>query len=136
MKKKCYLCGEIKDTTLFAKDSSKKSGYSSRCLICNRVRNKKYRDEHKDYFKKYIRDYYAKNPEKFATSKGRYNGKYKKDLVKNRARNKLEYAVNHGKILKQPCSVCGNVNSEAHHEDYLQPLKVVWLCKKHHGQLR
>lgn len=31
-----------------------------------------------------------------------------------------------------PCIICGNVNSEAHHEDYDKPKEVIWYCRKHH----
>ena len=40
--------------------------------------------------------------------------------------------VRRGKIIKQPCSVCGAINSEAHHIDYSKPLLIEWLCRKHH----
>lgn len=32
-----------------------------------------------------------------------------------------------------PCEVCGDVNSQGHHEDYSRPLEVMWLCQKHHS---
>jgi hypothetical protein len=31
--------------------------------------------------------------------------------------------------------VCGTMEVESHHPDYSQPLKVIWLCCKHHRQL-
>lgn len=37
-----------------------------------------------------------------------------------------------GKLKPQPCRVCGNPNSEAHHDDYNKPLEVTWLCRTHH----
>ena len=37
-----------------------------------------------------------------------------------------------GKIQRKACSVCGNINSEMHHEDYGKPFEVVWYCKPHH----
>jgi hypothetical protein len=39
--------------------------------------------------------------------------------------------VKRGKLKKLPCRVCGKP-SEAHHADYSKPLKVDWLCRKHH----
>jgi sigma-70-like protein len=50
------------------------------------------------------------------------------------ARVKAQNAVRSGRISKRPCKVCGDENSEAHHEDYDKPLEVVWLCKKHHDE--
>jgi hypothetical protein len=35
-------------------------------------------------------------------------------------------------ITRQPCEVCGDPATDSHHEDYLQPLKVRWLCRRHH----
>lgn len=43
-------------------------------------------------------------------------------------------AVRSGKLFKQPCEVCGNQKSEAHHEDYDKPLDVIWLCRLHHRE--
>jgi len=37
-------------------------------------------------------------------------------------------------LVKYPCEVCGEENSEAHHLDYNDPLNVLWLCKKHHRE--
>lgn len=43
--------------------------------------------------------------------------------------------IKRGKLIKQPCKVCGNVNSESHHEDYTKPREVIWLCREHHLEL-
>ena len=50
----------------------------------------------------------------------------------NRARDKVYHAIRAGKLVKQPCEVCGSELVEAHHDDYNYPLQVRWLCKKHH----
>lgn len=39
-----------------------------------------------------------------------------------------------GKIKRQPCIDCGKSKSEAHHPDYNYPLRVMWLCRKHHAE--
>ena len=43
-------------------------------------------------------------------------------------------AIQRNKLLREPCEVCGVVNSEAHHDDYTKPLSVRWLCFKHHRE--
>lgn len=41
--------------------------------------------------------------------------------------------IRDGKLIKQPCVVCGtSENVDAHHEDYSRPYDVIWLCRKHH----
>ena len=35
-------------------------------------------------------------------------------------------------LTRQPCEVCGAPYALAHHEDYREPLAVVWLCRRHH----
>ena len=41
-------------------------------------------------------------------------------------------AIKAGKIVRQPCAVCGVEKVHGHHEDYTKPLEVDWLCSKHH----
>ncbi len=43
-------------------------------------------------------------------------------------------ALRDGRLLRQPCFVCGD-KAEAHHPDYSAPLAVAWNCVKHHNQL-
>lgn len=54
------------------------------------------------------------------------------DPYKRQSRNKLQRAVRDGKIIPQPCEVCGG-QAEAHHDDYDKPYDVRWLCRIHHG---
>lgn len=48
------------------------------------------------------------------------------------AHNATRSAIRRGLIERLPCAVCGAEKSEAHHPDYLDPLKVTWLCRAHH----
>ena len=41
-------------------------------------------------------------------------------------------AVRRGELRRSPCEVCGDVKTDAHHEDYARPVDVRWLCRKHH----
>jgi hypothetical protein len=52
------------------------------------------------------------------------------------ARQKLHYWLRKGHIARAPCQVCGDPETEAHHDDYSKPLEVIWLCKTHHGLVR
>lgn len=114
--------------------------------------------------KKYMAEYRAANREKLLEKKREYfranrdpekeKIKYKKWLENNKekkaiydrekrkanpeifkARDAVKHAIRDGKMIRGSCSVCGNKKTEAHHPDYSKPLEVVWLCKKHHGEL-
>lgn len=54
---------------------------------------------------------------------------------KANARSYVNEYLRRGKIKKEPCQVCGDNNSQMHHEDYSKPLEVIWLCRKHHLEL-
>lgn len=47
----------------------------------------------------------------------------------------LHNAVKLGVINRAPCEVCGSEKAEGHHPNYREPLRVVWLCRRHHAQL-
>ncbi|QJT70437.1 hypothetical protein [Microcystis phage MaeS] len=59
----------------------------------------------------------------------RYNEKYPEKV---RARQEVRNALRRGDLVKEPCEKCGETKVEAHHENYHEPLEVVWLCKKCH----
>lgn len=50
-----------------------------------------------------------------------------------RAHTAVNNAVRDGRLLKEPCKICGTMkNLHAHHHDYKKPLEVEWLCALHH----
>jgi len=60
----------------------------------------------------------------------------KDDLVEQKiwCRNATNKAISSGKLIKQPCELCGSTKSvEAHHNDYNNPFEVNWLCGKCHN---
>jgi hypothetical protein len=55
-------------------------------------------------------------------------------MKRDRARNGVFQAVKSGRLIRLPCEVCGERNSEGHHDDYDKPLQVRWLCNRHHNE--
>lgn len=84
--------------------------------------------------KRYERDriYRARRKEKIKAYTKEYK---KKNRQKIKARGKVNKAIARGKLLRLPCIRCGNLISQAHHEDYFKPLEVIWLCPKHHSEI-
>ena len=86
--------------------------------------------ENKEYIRE-LRQGHSKDREKEAARDKLYKEKYPE---KSRAKNLLNRATRSGKITKQPCAICGNTNTEAHHHDYSKPLDVTWFCRQHHSK--
>jgi hypothetical protein len=54
-------------------------------------------------------------------------------MSRPQARLLLKIAIRSGKLVPQPCEICGNQKTDGHHTDYSKPLDVQWLCRKHHA---
>lgn len=129
--KKCTRCGEIKSRTDFYKNSGHKDGLNSRCKSCSRAYDQEWRMKNPEKVRKNNRADIEKHRE-------HYEMKWKRAREKNRiasnARGKFKWAIESGRI-KRPknCSKCGRTcKPVGHHENYLKPYDVRWLCKRCH----
>jgi hypothetical protein len=102
-----------------------------------RARDRERYQKRKEYLKFHFNEFKKRNPgyfEKYIDYTKAWS-RIKKWKIKNpeksKAHSKVSYALKTNKIKKEIC-FCGNVKSEAHHEDYSKPLEVTWLCRKHH----
>lgn len=57
------------------------------------------------------------------------------NLSKYMAHLAVRRALVSGSLEKQRCEVCGHDAVDAHHDRYDEPLKVRWLCRRHHVRL-
>jgi hypothetical protein len=76
------------------------------------------------------------DPEHYLRHKTKILEGHKADPEKYKARSIINNAIAAGKITRQPCEVCGDPNTEAHHDDYSKPFDVRHLCTRHHGELQ
>jgi hypothetical protein len=126
--KRCPKCKEIKKVSEYYVCLTRYDGLRVYCKLCtsklDRMNNQYFLDY---YHKRYNSDveFRKKVIKNTVNSQNRYP-------LKHKARVILQEAVRLGRVLKEPCLVCGKVRSEGHHRDYKKPLKVVWLCSKHH----
>ena len=122
------------------------SGYSKhgcRCSTC-RLEKKKYRSRPEvRLMQNHYNFKYNHSALGIATNNKRAGNK-PKWRVKNKpgysykiyARTIVYRALKSGRLIKpKHCRKCKNTRVQAHHVDYLQPLKVIWLCSKHHMKL-
>lgn len=118
MTKACTKCGRELPLTEFHADKRRKHGVGSECRDCKR----QYRQENKDRL--------------LVAQYERRRRKRKQLTPKRKVWNAVYYAVRTGKIERPDrCEVCGELaNTQAHHEDYSQPLDVVWVCQWCHVQ--
>lgn len=132
--KMCFKCGEIKPLSEFYKHPETKDGHLGKCKDCTKLDvSGNYRSNH-DHYVAYERERNAM-PERRSKRLVYQNNKRKNQPEKYRARNAVGNAVRNGRLVRQPCAICGDQNTEAHHKDYSKPLDVEWLCFKHHREV-
>ena len=125
---KCGRCSK-----LFLRRPSQIKNHNFWCVRCDRDQKNKHNAEkiggltrHQIAYRK-RRSYYVAYWKKAA--------KDPEYIKVRRARRRVWYAIETGKLFRAACEICGNPKTEAHHDDYSRPLEVRWLCRKHHGQL-
>jgi len=76
--------------------------------------------------RKYIRRNYSRVLE--TNRRWKKNNRYKIN-----AHARVLRAIKKGKLKRKSCR-CGKRKVDAHHPDYKNPLRVVWLCRTCHGR--
>jgi len=122
---KCNIDKPLSD---YYKCEKMKDGHFNKCKSCfkkdvrsNRKANvERYRDYDKKRGNRQSDDYMEKYRKK-------YPNKYK-------AHNMVSNAIRDNKLFREPCENCDDKKTHAHHDDYLKPLNVRWLCPAHHKE--
>ena len=144
--KRCSSCNELKDESEYYKKYAK-------CKLCCYEVTKLYREteagkkaRQKEAInarlsgKKKVRQEKYRQTEKAKEANKRYEKKRclsEEGKTKLAAKNAVRYALRIGKMKQEPCSICGEEMSQAHHPSYAPDMKlsVVWLCHEHHNQI-
>lgn len=95
-------------------------GHLNKCKECTKKDVHSNRLENLERYRQHDRDRGARgNPKKYVTENQR------------KAHNALNNAIRDKRVMKNGCDICGR-KAHAHHDDYLKPLEVRWLCAEHH----
>ena len=133
--KKCKSCGIDKSIDEYYRHAKMKDGHLNRCKTCVKARVKKHRDNNLDSHREYDRYRFHKDPARRAYQYRQCEKHRRNNPLKVFARTSVGNAIRDGRLKKMPCEVCGNEESQAHHDDYSRPLDVKWLCVSHHFDL-
>lgn len=109
-----------------------KKAYAERNKEKVALAKKKYRENNREKVKKTNAAYYQKRKDKIKEKVKKYHEKYPN---KYKAHNAVNNAIQYGKLFSEGCESCGSDGkTHAHHDDYLKPLNVRWLCPACHSQ--
>lgn len=156
--KTCFKCKKIKDLTEFYKHPRMVDGHVNKCKSCNKKDVIENTAKNAEYYREYDRKRanlphrvearrlyqqtdawklsHKKAEKKYELSpKGKNTARrnLNKYPLKRAARLLVQVAVISKKIIKKNCEKCGSVKSQAHHDNYYEPLNVRWLCIKCHN---
>lgn len=130
--KTCFKCGVSKPRSEFYAHPNMADGLLGKCKECTKTDVRKRRREN-PAVQAYDRERGSRsNPEYLRRYREKYPQAYK-------AQNAMRYAIKAGKLINpDKCENCGSTfRVEGHHDDYLKPLDVRWLCslchKRHHA---
>jgi len=124
--RRCYVCKEIKSLEEFVKDKTKSEGFGYRCIKCNILRNRAYRERNAEKENSRRRKYRADNI-KIELLKEEFRRKNKKE------RRHAQYVAQYHTNLGEKCIFCGsNQKLERHHPDYTKPLEFLTVCHRCH----
>ena len=133
LEKECFKCKTIKPLTEFYRHSEMADGHLNKCKQCTKHDVAEHREKNLDKIRAYDRER-GKLPERIKLSVEVNRAWRSEDLRRQRAHNMVSHAIKKGELTRMSCIRCGNLKTEAHHEDYDKPLDVMWLCSPCHKQ--
>lgn len=146
--KRCNKCSEVKPLAEFYRDKGSPDGHRWYCKTCfgaqvkarreanpdqKKAVDRAWKDQHPEQVRAYRRGWVLRHRNEKAEQNKKYRGQ---NPEKDAAHQSLNYAVRTGRLIKpKACERCGeNERIQGHHEDYSQPLQVIWLCRPCHAK--
>ena len=133
--KECFKCHQVKPLTEFYRHRRMADGHLNKCKACTRVDALIHRSLNMERCLEYERrrNRCAHRRLDRAVRNKRYRQEHPEREAAYRA---VRRALRAGRLAKPPkCQGCGcRTELHAHHEDYEQPLNVVWLCARCHAE--
>lgn len=130
--KACFKCHRVKPIDQFYKHPQMADGHLNKCKECTKA------DVKAAYRAANGRAEYERErsqlPSRKAAVKQYQRASRERDPVRAKARSAVSNAIRDGRLVRQPCEVCNDPKSQAHHHDYTKPLDVRWLCFRHHRE--
>ena len=104
-------------------------GHLNKCKKCTKNDVTKNRNNNAEYYREYDKKRGNRQDREYLKNyKKKYPNKYKAHTIINNA-------LRDKKLFKEPCEICNTrKNLHAHHDDYMKPLNVRWLCAVHHKE--
>lgn len=129
--KRCFKCGEEKPLAEFYRHPRMADGHLGKCKSCTRTDVAQNYRARLGHYLDYERARFQR-PERKERVREYQRRRRHRDPVKAAANSATSNAIRDGRLIRQPCEACGEMNVEAHHDDYTRPLEVRWLCRRHH----
>lgn len=153
--KPCSKCGEVKPLSAYCPKVGTRLGVQSSCKACGAAQSRRryhsdpeYRRRKLEFNARYIQMGYGKlahrrfrrrHPEEpryqipAETARQMRQRCREENPEQYKAHCAVSNALRAGTLKKQTCCVCGVRKVQGHHEDYANPLDVMWFCKPHHA---
>ena len=127
--KVCFKCQKELPISEFYRHRMMADGYLGKCKSCAKI-------DVSDHRKKNIHRIRAYDRSRGCRQTKEYRDGYKlKFPRKYYAHTLVNNSIRDKKLFNEPCQQCGSDKSiHAHHDDYMMPLNIRWLCAVCHSQ--
>ncbi len=127
--KVCFKCKVEKPLSEFYIHLQMSDGHLNKCKTCSKKDSVENRNKSIERYREYDRNRGNRQDLHYmAEYRDKHPNKYK-------AHSMVGNAIRDGKLFKEKCEVCqSSKNIHAHHDDYLKPLNIRWLCAADHSQ--